>query len=114
VFKVTCTSIQSRCTAHTDFRSSSPQGNNFKVLFSVLTLVTFPPFFFFTFLYYTDAGSVFFVLLMLLFDLNEHKWLASTFGLISLFFRQNNIIWCFMLAGHFSLRVRLLPLFLAS
>lgn len=42
----------------------SPQDPN--VLLHALRIVIFPPLFFFTFLFYTDSGATFFVLLMVL------------------------------------------------
>ncbi|XP_034019431.1 dol-P-Glc:Glc(2)Man(9)GlcNAc(2)-PP-Dol alpha-1,2-glucosyltransferase [Thalassophryne amazonica] len=60
---------------------------------SALSLSTFPVLFFFNFLYYTDAGSTFFILftyLMMLYGC--HK--ASAFlGVCAILFRQTNIIW---------------------
>lgn len=79
--------------------------NKVKILFSSITLSTLPPLFFFNFLYYTDAGSLFFLLLMYLFHIKNQPWVASLFGFLSLLFRQTNIIWCFLLAAHASLKV---------
>ena len=74
-------------------------------LMSALQLATFPPLFFFSFFYYTDPGSLFFVLLMYYYHINGHEWLASGFGLISLLYRQTNIIWLFFLASYTSIRI---------
>lgn len=65
----------------------------------------FPCLYFFNFLFYTDAGSLFFVLLMYLHHLNKSYCLASFFGIISLVFRQSNIVWMFFLASHSSLNI---------
>ena len=75
------------------------------LLLSTFSLATFPPLFFFTFLFYTDSGSLFFVLLMYLHHINNQEWLASLFGAISLLFRQTNIVWMFFLAAYSSLKV---------
>lgn len=55
--------------------------------------------YFFNFLYYTDAGSTFFVLFMYLLHLHDNKSLASIVGLIAVMFRQTNIIWTVFVAG---------------
>lgn len=55
--------------------------------------------YFFNFLYYTDAGSTFFVLFMYLLHLHDNKFLASIVGLIAVMFRQTNIIWTVFMAG---------------
>lgn len=55
--------------------------------------------YFFNFLYYTDAGSTFFVLFMYLLHLHDNKFLASIVGLIAVMFRQTNIIWTVFVAG---------------
>lgn len=74
-------------------------------LMSSLQLATFPPLFFFSFFYYTDPGSLFFVLIMYYYHMSRHEWLASLFGLISLLYRQTNIIWCLFLASYTSLKI---------
>ncbi|XP_064796124.1 putative Dol-P-Glc:Glc(2)Man(9)GlcNAc(2)-PP-Dol alpha-1,2-glucosyltransferase [Oncorhynchus masou masou] len=60
---------------------------------SALSLSTFPVLYFFNFLYYTDAGSTFFILftyLMTLYGCHKASALISVFAI---FFRQTNIIW---------------------
>nr|XP_046184842.1 putative Dol-P-Glc:Glc(2)Man(9)GlcNAc(2)-PP-Dol alpha-1,2-glucosyltransferase [Oncorhynchus gorbuscha] len=60
---------------------------------SALSLSTFPMLYFFNFLYYTDAGSTFFILftyLMTLYGCHKASALISVFAI---FFRQTNIIW---------------------
>lgn len=76
--------------------------DKFKLLISSLATASLPPLFFFNFFYYTDPGSLFFVLLMYLFDLEDHTYLASLFGFLSLLFRQSNIVWVFFVAAKFS------------
>ncbi|KAL0073705.1 glycosyltransferase family 59 protein [Phycomyces blakesleeanus] len=58
-----------------------------------LALVWFPVLFFFNGLYYTDTGSTFFVLLSYLLVNKRHYWAAGTAGIVSVTFRQTNIIW---------------------
>ena len=76
------------------------------MLISSLATASLPPLFFFNFLYYTDPGSLFFVLLMYLFDLEDHTYLAALFGFLSLLFRQTNIVWVFFVAAKYSVTVR--------
>ena len=86
-----------------DGQSASSHSN--RLLLSSISLATFPLLFFFNFLFYTDPGSLFFVLLMYLYHLNRQDWLASLFGAISLLFRQTNIVWLFFLASYTSLQI---------
>ncbi|XP_052284398.1 dol-P-Glc:Glc(2)Man(9)GlcNAc(2)-PP-Dol alpha-1,2-glucosyltransferase-like [Dreissena polymorpha] len=67
--------------------------NGLKVVLSTLALSSFPVLYFFTFLYYTDAGSIFMVLLMYLFNLRGNHLTAAAFGLGAILFRQTNVIW---------------------
>lgn len=72
------------------------QGYSIKVyVLSALNLAMFPVLYFFTFLYYTDCGSTFFVLLMYYLHLRHSFLRAAVAGAISLFFRQTNIVWVF-------------------
>lgn len=72
------------------------QGYEMKVyVLSALNLAIFPVLYFFTFLYYTDSGSTFFVLLMYYLHLRHSFFKAAIAGAISLFFRQTNIVWVF-------------------
>lgn len=57
-----------------------------------------PTLYIFNFLYYTDVGSVFFTLLAYYGLLKQYRLLYLAAGLISLTFRQTNIIW---VAGFF-------------
>lgn len=66
---------------------------------ATLALSTFPVLYFFTFMYYTDPGSTFFVLIMYLFCLNDNNAVAAILGLVAIFFRQTNIIWVIFMAG---------------
>ncbi|KAI9321821.1 alpha-2-glucosyltransferase Alg10 [Dichotomocladium elegans] len=58
-----------------------------------LALVWLPVLNFFNFLYYTDAGSAFFVFLSYLFVKQKRYTSAGLSGLCSLTFRQTNIVW---------------------
>ena len=62
------------------------------------TLATFPLLYFFTFLYYTDVGSTFMVLLMYCLHLDKRDWFASFIGALAVLFRQTNIVWVFFVA----------------
>ncbi|XP_062583842.1 putative Dol-P-Glc:Glc(2)Man(9)GlcNAc(2)-PP-Dol alpha-1,2-glucosyltransferase [Saccostrea cucullata] len=68
-------------------------------IMTAVTLTLFPLLYFFTFLYYTDPGSTFFVLLMYLFHLRGNKSLAAFMGGVSILFRQSNVVWVVFMAG---------------
>ncbi|XP_059367468.1 dol-P-Glc:Glc(2)Man(9)GlcNAc(2)-PP-Dol alpha-1,2-glucosyltransferase [Carassius carassius] len=68
-------------------------------MFSALALSTFPVLYFFTFLYYTDAGSTFFTLFMYLMALYGSHKAAALLGVCAVLFRQTNIIWVVFCAG---------------
>ncbi|KAI9470982.1 MAG: alpha-1,2-glucosyltransferase ALG10-A-like protein [Benjaminiella poitrasii] len=58
-----------------------------------LSLAWFPVGFFYNFLYYTDSGSTFFVLLSYLLVKKRFYRLAGVMGMVSITFRQTNVIW---------------------
>lgn len=58
-----------------------------------LILSTFPLLYFFCFLYYTDVGSTFFVITSYYLTLQKYHFISALFGIISIMFRQTNIIW---------------------
>lgn len=60
---------------------------------SALSLSTFPVLYFFNFLYYTDAGSTFFILFTYLMTLHGCHKASAFLGVCSVLFRQTNIIW---------------------
>ncbi|XP_028810579.1 dol-P-Glc:Glc(2)Man(9)GlcNAc(2)-PP-Dol alpha-1,2-glucosyltransferase isoform X1 [Denticeps clupeoides] len=68
-------------------------------LLSTLSLSTFPVLYFFTFLYYTDAGSTFFTLFTYLMALYGCHKAAALLGVCAILFRQTNIIWVAFCAG---------------
>ena len=83
-----------------DRRTVTTRTAQIHLLLSSLSLVTFPLLFFFNFLYYTDPGSLFFVLLMYFLHLNRHDWMAGLAGAVSLLFRQTNIVWLFWITAY--------------
>jgi alpha-1,2-glucosyltransferase len=62
-------------------------------LLSAFTMAFFPVLYFFTFLYYTDAGSTFFVLLAYLLGLRGRHVTAAMAGACAIIFRQTNVVW---------------------
>ena len=67
-------------------------------VFEGLIITTFPVLFFFNFLYYTDQGSVFFILLSYYFHLYHSHKLAGFFGACAVMFRQTNVVWVVFIA----------------
>eukprot|EP00644_Phytophthora_capsici_P005875 jgi/Phyca11/13101/fgenesh1_pg.PHYCAscaffold_2_\ len=78
-------------------RHITPQDPN--ALLHAVRVAVFPPLFFFTFLFYTDAGATFFVLLMALLaervDLLQYPPARGSFMLSAL----TNIVWVVFVAG---------------
>lgn len=66
---------------------------------STVTLAIFPTLYFFNFLYYTDAGSVFFTLFAYLMCLYKNHKTAALLGFCAFMFRQTNIVWAAFCAG---------------
>uniref|UniRef100_UPI00358F0722 dol-P-Glc:Glc(2)Man(9)GlcNAc(2)-PP-Dol alpha-1,2-glucosyltransferase-like n=1 Tax=Myxine glutinosa TaxID=7769 RepID=UPI00358F0722 len=62
-------------------------------LLSATTLSLFPVLYFFNFFYYTDTGAVFFSLATYLSCVKGRHWAAAVFGVVSILFRQTNVIW---------------------
>lgn len=83
------------CRLHIKDKSRSAS----RRIFSALALSTFPVLYFFTFLYYTDAGSTFFTLFMYLMTLYGCHKAAAFLGVCAVLFRQTNIIWVAFCAG---------------
>ena len=54
---------------------------------------------FFTFLYYTDPGAIYCVLLMYLLSLHGNHATAALAGVVAVMFRQTNIVWVVFVAG---------------
>ncbi|WFD35303.1 dolichyl-P-Glc:Glc2Man9GlcNAc2-PP-dolichol alpha-1,2-glucosyltransferase [Malassezia cuniculi] len=65
----------------------------------IAALAALPPLWFFGFLYYTDVWSVVLVLGALAFAQHRRHFLAALVGALSLFFRQNNVVWVLFVCG---------------
>eukprot|EP00743_Colponemidia_sp_Colp-15_P007020 GILK01007576.1.p1 GENE.GILK01007576.1~~GILK01007576.1.p1 ORF type:complete len:476 (-),score=56.38 GILK01007576.1:150-1526(-) len=78
------------------------------LMYAVL-LGLFPVHFFFHFLYYTDSGSTFFVLLMYLLTLKQAHKAAALAGIAAILFRQTNAIWLAFCVVEGSLRAVGMP-----
>lgn len=63
-----------------------------------LVVCTFPVLFFFTFLYYTDQGAVFLILLSYFFHLHHNYKISALCGGIAIMFRQTNVVWVVFIA----------------
>jgi alpha-1,2-glucosyltransferase len=61
-------------------------------MLSALCISCHPLIYFFTFLYYTDVGSLFFAMISLTTHVYHYRLLSSMFSLVALTFRQTNII----------------------
>ncbi|XP_078535987.1 dol-P-Glc:Glc(2)Man(9)GlcNAc(2)-PP-Dol alpha-1,2-glucosyltransferase [Lissotriton helveticus] len=72
---------------------------SFKKILSAFTLSMFPVLYFFTFLYYTDAGSTFFVLFSYFMCLCGNHKTAALLSFGAVWFRQTNIIWTLFCGG---------------
>ena len=64
-----------------------------------LDLCLFPPLFFFHFLYYTDSGSVFWILFAYLASREKRYNIAGMCCFIAMTYRQTNIIWMLLILG---------------
>ncbi|GAB5573664.1 dol-P-Glc:Glc(2)Man(9)GlcNAc(2)-PP-Dol alpha-1 [Prionailurus iriomotensis] len=69
-------------------------------ILSTLTLAVFPTLYFFNFLYYTEAGSMFFTLFAYLMCLYGNHKTSALLGFCGFMFRQTNIIWAVFCAGN--------------
>ncbi|KAG9289259.1 hypothetical protein G9A89_007504 [Geosiphon pyriformis] len=82
-----------------------PYQNKLEREFNPLVITLFPIVWFYNFLYYTDPGSTFFVLLGYLLALEcKYKTSALVMG-ISILFRQTNITWVAFILGVSTLKV---------
>ncbi|XP_075549902.1 alpha-1,2-glucosyltransferase Alg10 [Dermacentor variabilis] len=70
-----------------------------KLVVSSSAMSLLPVLHFFTFLYYTDPGSVFFLQLMYLYSLFDRHYLAACFGAVAVLYRQTSVVWVFMVAA---------------
>ncbi|XP_077194338.1 dol-P-Glc:Glc(2)Man(9)GlcNAc(2)-PP-Dol alpha-1,2-glucosyltransferase [Paroedura picta] len=73
--------------------------SGFQRILSTLTLAIFPVLYFFTFLYYTDAGATFFTLFAYLMCLYGNHKTSALLGFCGFMFRQTNIIWTVFCGG---------------
>lgn len=76
----------------------SPKLHLAKIVMTSMAITSLPPLFSFHTLYYTDAGSLLFILLTYLFSVNDKHLISAIFGLVSISFRQTNIVWVFYTA----------------
>lgn len=72
---------------------------NPKNLWKAIEMYTFPPLFFFSFLYYTDVPSALSVLLCYHLIQSRHFAASALCGLWAVSLRQTNIVWVFYCAG---------------
>ncbi|XP_071497858.1 dol-P-Glc:Glc(2)Man(9)GlcNAc(2)-PP-Dol alpha-1,2-glucosyltransferase-like isoform X1 [Diadema antillarum] len=70
-----------------------------KIILTSVSLASFPLLYFFVFLYYTDVGSTFFILLAHLFCLRGNHLMASILAADAIIFRQTNVVWVIFMAG---------------
>ncbi|XP_062928556.1 dol-P-Glc:Glc(2)Man(9)GlcNAc(2)-PP-Dol alpha-1,2-glucosyltransferase isoform X1 [Mobula hypostoma] len=84
------------CRIHQKDKATSA----FQRIASALALASFPLLYFFSFLYYTDAGSTFFILFTYLMCLYGSHKVAACLGFCAFMFRQTNIIWIIFCAGN--------------
>ncbi|XP_008827880.1 putative Dol-P-Glc:Glc(2)Man(9)GlcNAc(2)-PP-Dol alpha-1,2-glucosyltransferase [Nannospalax galili] len=85
------------------FRKVQPRNkaaSSIQRILSALTLAVFPILYFFNFLYYTEAGSVFFTLFAYLMCLYGNHKTSAMLGFCGFMFRQTNIVWAAFCAGH--------------
>ncbi|XP_074050959.1 ATP-binding cassette sub-family D member 2 isoform X5 [Macrotis lagotis] len=69
-------------------------------ILSALTMAIFPTLYFFNFLYYTETGSMFFVLFAYLMCLYGNYKTSALLGFCGFMFRQTNIVWTVFCAGN--------------
>ncbi|XP_001375135.2 dol-P-Glc:Glc(2)Man(9)GlcNAc(2)-PP-Dol alpha-1,2-glucosyltransferase isoform X1 [Monodelphis domestica] len=69
-------------------------------ILSALTIAVFPTLYFFNFLYYTETGSIFFVLFAYFMCLYGNHKTSALLGFCGFMFRQTNIVWTVFCAGN--------------
>jgi len=77
-----------------------------KLIVQSLSLFFMPVMFFCNFIFYTDSGSTFWVLLMYYLSLERNHLSAALAGVIGVVFRQTNIIWVMFVAASTILRLK--------
>ncbi|KAG8763472.1 glucosyltransferase [Ceratobasidium sp. 423] len=75
------------------YRSDNPPRSLLQPTLESIAISAFPIAWFFSFLYYTELGSVFFVLATILAAGRGAHILAALVGTVSCTFRQTNIVW---------------------
>ena len=92
---VFCLNFQDR------LKKNATSNDHFTLLCSLtaLVLAAFPLLYFYTFLYYTDPGSTFLVLLLYYLSLRDNHMAAALAGCIAILFRQTNVVWVVFTAG---------------
>lgn len=70
-----------------------------RLVLSSAAMASLPVLHFFTFLYYTDPGTVLFLQLMYLYSLFDRHCLAACFGAVAVLYRQTSVVWVFMVAA---------------
>lgn len=73
--------------------------NNHDVLLETLALISLPPMYFFTLIYYTDVPSITMILFMLLLSLRKYHKSSVIFAALSVLMRQTNIVWVVGVVG---------------
>ncbi|XP_050412471.1 putative Dol-P-Glc:Glc(2)Man(9)GlcNAc(2)-PP-Dol alpha-1,2-glucosyltransferase [Patella vulgata] len=73
--------------------------SNSTLVLNAWTLAFFPVLYFFSWMYYTDPGAVFFTLLMYYLNLKSSHFVSAIFGVVAIVFRQTNIIWVLFVLG---------------
>ncbi|XP_062051045.1 putative Dol-P-Glc:Glc(2)Man(9)GlcNAc(2)-PP-Dol alpha-1,2-glucosyltransferase isoform X1 [Lepus europaeus] len=84
------------------FRKLQPRhkaASSVQRILSTVTLAVFPTLYFFNFLYYTEAGSLFFTLFAYLMCLYGHHKTSALLGFCGFMVRQTNIAWAAFCAG---------------
>ncbi|KAI8324364.1 hypothetical protein GQ54DRAFT_256559 [Martensiomyces pterosporus] len=80
-------------TTYSLVRRQAPNSPAAATAVAATALSLFPVTFFLHHMYYTDTGSLLFVLLAYSLSLGQRHWLAGLSGFASLWFRQTNVVW---------------------
>ncbi len=84
--------------SHRLFSYLHGKNHSFVLWLNSVQIAQFPLIFFFSLLFYTDLGSLFFVLLTYYLALRRFYKLSALSGVVAMLFRQTNVIWiCFTL-----------------
>ncbi|MEW5312382.1 MAG: hypothetical protein WDW38_004021 [Sanguina aurantia] len=80
-------------------------GQGVRLALYALVLSLFPLHWFFTYLFYTDVGSLLFLALCQLASLRGNAVLAAVAGAVAVLFRQTNAVWVVFVVGAAALRI---------